>query len=106
MDSRGRYRGTSNMSDDGLIGQYKELAARVIEKATNDYVTTLLKIMRLRKRACSGGESVTRELNYATGRRLELERFFRGGYFQTLCSKEIDGQEVIDVLRKRVGFTL
>ena len=104
MESRGRYRGTSNMSDDELIGQYKELAARVIEKASNDYVAALLKIMRLRKRAVN--ESVTRELNYATAKRLELERFFRGGYFQTLCCGKVDGQTVIDKLRKRVGFTL
>lgn len=106
MESRGRYRVESNIDDEELTVRYKEFAARIIETATNDYITTLLKIMRLRKRACSGGESVTRELNYATGRRLELERFFRSGYFQTLCSKEIDGQEVIDILRKRIGFTL
>lgn len=104
MESRGRYRGTSNVNNEELIGQYKELAARVIEKASNDYVSALLKIMRLRKRA--DNESVTRELNYATGRRLELERFFRGGYFQVLCSGKIDGRTIIDKLRNRVGFTL
>lgn len=92
-----------------IDSQYKHLAAAVIEKACSDYIISLDYITRARATLASHApeESKTRakhSLGFYIGKKINLERFFLGDYFQLMCSGKVTGESTIRTLRERAHY--
>lgn len=71
----------------------------IVEQAFKDYEWSLRYLQRLDHEGLTLSKSQQISVEKARRYRDECERFFRSEWFQVLC--EIDGENVINMLRKR-----